>query len=152
MNTNVKIVTLAALTIITIGGCKKNTAPSFPLNYTTKMGGIRFWSGVTIHNFVDSSGGLHNDSTNINDTFSIKIINDKTILAPNILNFPNLNNAFSYFQYDSTNSITFSTSGTSFNESPFYSLTYNYQNNTINYYGFNEDSSGYYFLILTSVR
>ena len=70
-------------------GCQQKSSTPFPLNYTSKMGGIRHWSGVTIRDILDTSGGtttIHIDSVYINDTFAIKIINDKTIEVPNFLN------------------------------------------------------------------
>ena len=78
-------------TVIGILSCKKKSSPPFPLNYTSKMGGIRHWSGVILRPILDTSGGtvtLHIDSTYISDTFAVVIINDKTIQTPNLMNDP----------------------------------------------------------------
>lgn len=131
--------------VIAMFGCKKNTAPPFPLNYTSKMGGIRSWSGVIVRGIFDTSGGtfiLHIDSTYINDTFAVTIINDQTIQLPDFLKLSTLNNIMIY-QYYSTDSIAFI--------SPVgYNLIYNYQDNIINYYGVTADSDGTTNLILHS--
>jgi len=144
MKLSVTVYPVLFLILFGLYSCKKTTAPPFPLNYTSKMAGIRTWSGITIRDILDTSGPtpvVHLDTTFINDTFAIVIINDKTIQAPDFLNISNPNNL--YYQYDSSNSIAFF--------SPVgYNLIYNYSDNTIDYYGYTQDSAGYYSLILHS--
>lgn len=96
------------------------------------MGGIRPWSGLIIHSYVDTFVTpfiIHVDSAYIMDTFAVVIIDDKNVQMPNIIHDPNQGTTLDlYYQYDSTNSITFFIYGA-------YNLTYNYQNNTIAYSG-----------------
>ena len=90
---------------------QKKIVPAFSFKLHFKMGGIRHWSGVTIRDIIDTSGGtttIHIDSVYINDTFAISIINDKTIQVPNFLNVgASGSEIVLYYEYDSTNSITF---------------------------------------------
>jgi hypothetical protein len=132
MKTSMKITaTMVLFTAMIIYGCKKKSAPPFPLNYTSKMGGIRPWSGLIVHSYVDTSVIpfiSHLDSAYITDTFAVVVIDDKTIQMPNILHDPDYHASFDlYYQYDSTNAIAFWNYFT-------YSLVYNYQNNTIAYF------------------
>ena len=128
----IKSVLFLCITLaVAMYGCKKKLSPPFPLNYTSKMGGIRHWSGLIAHSYVDTSVIpfiLHLDSTYIKDTFAIVVQNDKTIQMPNILRDPAYHSSFDlFYQYDSTNAIAFWNYFT-------YSHVYNYQDNTIAYF------------------
>lgn len=94
------------------------------------MGGVWHWSGFLIHVFVDRSVNplvIYVDTSYVKDTFSVTIIDDKTITVPNILHDTTFDISINlFYSHDSTNTIIF---GYGDNR-----LSYNYQSITMSYY------------------
>ena len=80
----IRIIMLLFIPIgVLIIGCKKHSSAPISPNYTSKIGGIRYWVG-TLENYIYS---VSDSIYNINDTFAIIVLSDTTIRVPDgILN------------------------------------------------------------------